>query len=272
MTETESAAADAGVESRAREAARRPPSDPAPLADLLGSVASARAAWERKRLAVIESDCPGCRFDAPRAMACAFRGHDFCAHVGAIAEAGARRAREANLRRSNAPAEYWRAIIAGRYDDSAAVAAARRIAAREGKLAIFAGGVGGGKSFGMSLALAERGGFFTGAGSLDPFGPDANELLEHCAVVPLLALDDAGAGRSISDVARQRTEQLICQRWDAGLATIVSTNLTRAAFWPLYGGALGRVADRLNADPVGWVSCLEISRRNPSPFSERGER
>lgn len=260
---------DMEQEERARKAKERPAGQPTPISEILQGLGDARAAWERRRLAVIESDCPPCRVDSAKAKVCAFRGHDFCAHKPELE----RRARTSILARNllvgkvpQGPRDheglnYWDRILQGKFGTNSAVAAARRIVADEGRLAIFSGNAGAGKSLGMALALAERGGFFVSAAALDPFGKEANVLLDHCGEVPLLGLDDAGAGRSASDVARARLEQLACQRWDAGRPTIITTNCTQAEFWPLYGGHLGRLADRLSSDPIGWVQCLEESHR-----------
>lgn len=251
---------------RASAAEGRQDSEPTSVADLLAGLEKARAAWERKRATVIESDCPPCQVDSARARVCVFRGQEICKHAPELDRRGRAKTLEANLRHSKAPNRHWPAILSGNYEARAAVAAARRMVADEGKLAIFAGGPGAGKTFGLSVALAERGGWFQTAAGLDPFGKEVNELLDHCAEVSLLGLDDAGAGRSVSDVARARFEQLVCLRWDRGLPTIVTTNLLQSDFWPLYGGPLGRVADRLSQDPVGWVFCLE------EPRSARSER
>jgi hypothetical protein len=236
---------------------------PAMVGSMLAGLANARAAWERRRASVIESSCPNCAIDSAAAKVCTFRGHDFCRHLVELEARGRAKARHANLVKSKAllKPEDFGMVVSGRYNVTAAVAAAKRIAAEEGRLAILAGNAGGGKSLGMAVALSERGGFFVAASDLDPFGKEVNELMAHCSTVGLLGIDDAGAGRSASDVARGRVEQLVCQRWDAGKATIVTTNSTRAEFWALYGGPLGRVADRLNSDPVGWVDCIEESYR-----------
>lgn len=253
--------ADAIQAQKEREATARPRGHLTPVAELLGGLAEARAAWERRRASVLESDCPECEVDSARAKVCWFRGQECCKYASELQRRGRVKTLETNLRVAHAPEDLWGRILEGRFENRAAIAAARRIVADEGKLAIFAGGPGAGKTLGLALALAERGGWFQSASGLDPFGKETNELLEHCADVSLLGLDDAGAGRSISDVARARFEQLVCARWDRGLPTIVTTNLTRPQFWPLYGGPLGRVADRLSSDPVGWVSCLEDGRR-----------
>ena len=259
---------------RAAEAQSRTPGEPVPISDLLAPLARAKEAWERRRLSVIESDCPECQVDSAAARVCAFRGQDFCAHTAELQRRGRVKVLEANLRRGRVPSEHWKPIMSGQITTSSAVAGARRIIAEEGKLAIFGGTAGSGKSFGLALVTAECGGFFQPAAGLDPFGKKIDELLEHCLEVPLLGLDDAGAGRSHSDQARARLEQLVCQRWDDGKRTVITTNLARSDFWPLYGGNQGRIADRLNGDPVGWVVCNEESRRtgNPKAFNERAER
>lgn len=253
--------ADAQQQERAKDAGRRSASEPVPVASLVGSIEAARAAWERRRLSVLESECPDCEVDSARARVCTFRGQDVCRFAAEIQHRGRVKTLEANLRHAHAPQAFWPAILAGDVGQTSAVGAARRIVAGEGRLAVFAGGPGQGKSFGAAVALAERGGWFQPASGLDPFGKEANELLAHCARVGLLVLDDAGAGRSNSDVAKQRLEQLVRERWDDDLPTIVTTNLTKETFWPLYGGPLGRIADRLGSDPVGWVRCVHEHQR-----------
>jgi hypothetical protein len=76
-----------------------------------------------------------------------------------------------------------------------------------------------------------------------------------------LVLNDVGAGCSMTSVCVPRIEQLLCARWDAGLPTIVTSNLDDESFWRSFGGEDGRLADRLRADPVGWIDCLEDSLR-----------
>lgn len=269
--------ADAEQAQRAREAESRAAGDFAPIggsvADFLGPLSRAREAWQRRKLSVLESDCPDCQVDSAAARVCSFRGQEFCRHVAELGRRGRLRTLEANMRRGKVPEDLWKPIVRGDFEHRVATAAARRIVAEEGKLAILAGGAGAGKSFGLALTIAERGGWFQSASDLDPFGAAVNELLEHCGEVSLLGLDDVGAGRSISDTARARVEQLVCMRWDRGLPTVITTNLTRSNFWPLYGGPMGRIADRVNSDPVGWVTCLEDSKRhNPQPFNERSEK
>jgi hypothetical protein len=256
--------ADAEQTARAESATARGTTDPVRVADLLEGVERMRAAWGRRKLAVLESECPECAIDTQAALSCSFRGQEgVCKYTAEIARRGRAKILGLNLARGKVPKDLWAPILGGTVDAStAAVAAAKRIIAGEGQLAIISGGPGQGKSFGLALAIAERGGWFVHAASFDPFGKDVNELLQHCLEVPLLGLDDLAAGRSISDIARQRAEQILCSRWDAGLPTLATTNLQKEQFWPLYGGHLGRVADRLAADKVGWVRCLNDNRRS----------
>jgi hypothetical protein len=102
---------------------------------------------------------------------------------------------------------------------------------------------------------------FLNASRLDGYGKDVDELEAKCRNIFALALDDVGMGKSSSGVAATRIEALLCERHDAGLYTFVTTNLPPSTFWPIYGGPEGRLADRVAGDPVGWVDCLEPSRR-----------
>ena len=270
---TTGTSADAEQASRAREAEHRKPTEFA-MSGIADMVRKAEDGWRRKRLAVVETDCPVCSIDAPGARSCAFRGQECCKHSKELERRGRIVTLTANMSKGKVPAPYWTPVSTGAFNESAATAAARRIVAEEGKLAVLAGIPGNGKTFGLALAIALRGGLFCRASDLDPFGKDANDLVEACIDAPLLALDDAGAGRSSSDVARARAEMILCARWDPGRPSMVSSNQARATFWPLYGGPRGRVADRLNQDAIGWVNCLEDSFRvAPSvPFSGRGEK
>lgn len=242
------------------------------MSGIAHAVQAAMGGWNRKKLAVLESDCPNCTVDSPAAKSCSFRGQDFCAHAGELQRRGRVLTLTANMSKGKVPPPYWNRVARGDFVESAATAAARRIVAEEGKFAILAGIPGNGKTLGLALAIAERGGLFCPASALDPFGKDVNELVEACLEASLLCLDDAAAGMSASENSRKRIEQIACARWDAGLATMISSNQARATFWPLYGGPVGRVADRLNQDPIGWVNCLEESfRANPAPSME-GQR
>ena len=264
-------AADAEQLGRANAASHREPSD-FPMRGIADHIRRAEEGWQRKKLAVIETDCPVCSVDAPAARSCSFRGQDFCLHAGELKSRGRALSLTANMSKGKVPAPYWIPVSTGQFKESAATAAARRIVAEEGKLAILAGVPGNGKTFGLALAIAEKGGLFCSASMLDPFGKEANDLIEACLDASLLALDDAAAGMSASDNARKRVELIVCGRWDAGKPTMVSSNLSRATFWPLHGGPLGRIADRLGQDPIGWVNCLEESfRAHPPSFNERGE-
>ena len=265
-------AADAEQAARAQATTHREPTEIA-MGGIADFIKRAEAGWRRKKLAVQESDCPNCTVDAPAARACAFRGQDFCSHAPELRRRGRVVTLTANMSKGKVPPPYWKPISTGNFRESSATAAARRIIAEEGKLAILAGIPGNGKTFGLGLAIAEKGGLFCLASDLDPFGKETNDLVDACMEAPTLCLDDAAAGRSASDVARARIELILCARWDAGKSSMVSSNQARSTFWPLYGGALGRVADRLNQDPIGWVNCLEDSfRAHPPSANERGEK
>ena len=46
----------------------------ATLPPVMESIAAARGAWERRKLTVIERDCPTCTIDSMGALTCGFRG------------------------------------------------------------------------------------------------------------------------------------------------------------------------------------------------------
>jgi DNA replication protein DnaC len=213
----------------------------------------ARAAWERRKLAVLEHDCPSCGDpDDVRFQHCTFRGSEVCRHLGVLQQRSDRTSLEAHMRAGNVPAEFWPVILNRKVNKAgSAIAAVRRLLAGEGRSIILSGTPGSGKSLGAALAIAEQGGVFARAAELDALNAEGAKLVEHLQATQLLVLDDAGAGRSTSDVAAPRVEEILCARWDGRRPTIVTTNLSQAKFWPAFGGEHGRLADRVRSDPVG---------------------
>jgi DNA replication protein DnaC len=223
-----------------------------------------RAAWEARRLKVHDEDCPRC--DTPAcaiAKACKFAGaSDFCKHSAALVLVEVRRAREANLRAAGVPLEFWPKVLNGGVDRARiAVGAVRRIVKGEGRLVVLAGTPGSGKTLAATLALAHVGGRFARAAELDQLTAEGATRMEELLHARFLVLDDAGAGRSVSEVAAPRVEELLAARWDRKRPSVVTTNCSRTVFWKHYGGEKGRIADRLRSDAIGWVPCTEESAR-----------
>lgn len=255
-------AADQEQHQAAADAAERDASKPKPVYSLIGSIFAQAEAWKAMRLTVLAEQCPKCAEpDGEIARPCKFRDDQACRHREIFKHWAKYEYRKRNLLAGKVPHDFHSKILRNEYDGRTSVVAARRIYKKEGKLAILAGPVGSGKTLGIGLAIAARGGLFVKAFDLDPFGRDADDLINACLETPLLGLDDVGAGRSASDVARARVEQIVCARYDAGMQSMLSTNKTEANFYPLYGGLNGRIHDRCKEDKIGWVTCLEKSSR-----------
>ena len=266
-------AADQEQRQAAIDAAERDAGNPKPVYTLIGSIFAQAEAWKAKRLTVIAEQCPKCdEPDGAIARPCKFREDQACRHREIFKNWEKYERTKHNLLAGKVPLDLHAKILRRQYDGRTAVVAARRIYAKEGKLAILAGSVGAGKSMGLALGVSARGGLFVKAFDLDPFGRDVDDLIKACEETTLLALDDVGAGRSASDVARARIEQIVCARFDAGMQTMLSTNKTQQNFYPLYGGVHGRIHDRCKGDKIGWVTCLEKSSRGQVPHNEKAEK
>lgn len=263
--------ADLEQDERRRESKSRPAGEPEPISgpveDALVALARAKDAYDRKRLRVIDQDCPTCKDpDAPLARFCSFRGEQVCHHTEELALRGKRKTLEANLRSAKVPEAHWSAILRNDIDALAPVAAVRRALAGEKNLIVLAGTPDSGKSFAAAMAVAARGGFWVNAETFDQYANKIDTLLNHCREVPLLAIDDVGAGRSTSEVAAPQIEGLVRERFDRDRLTILTTNLSEAKFWPFYGGPVGRMANRVGEN--GWIHCLDKARRR----NGRGEK
>src|SRR5205823_4389809 len=136
---------------------------------------------------------------------------------------------------------------------------------------VAAGTPGNGKTLGAALYLitwdfceeddGSPDALLVNASRLDGYGPRVEKLEELCLTVGCLALDDVGMGKSSSGMAVSRIESIVCERANNQQYTYLTTNLAPDQFWPLFGGVDGRMADRVLSDPIGWVTCLEPSRR-----------
>ena len=115
------------------------------------------------------------------------------------------------------------------------------------------------------VASDEHQALFLNASRLDGYGADVDELERRALRIAWLALDDVGMGKSASSIAATRIENLLCERHDAERPTIITTNLAPTPFWQILGGIGGRLHDRASSDPVGWIDCLEPSRRRRRP-------
>ena len=217
-----------------------------------------RSSDERSKCST--SAAPPCTSpDDQVAKSCGFLGEQGCKHVDELRKRARRRTLEANLRAGKVPEVHWAAILSGDIDALAPIGAVRRVLAGELALIVLAGGPDAGKSFAAAWGVAERGGFWVTADTFDQFATKLDDVLKRCREAPWLAIDDVGAGRSTSQVAAPQLESLVRERFDRERPTVLTTNLTQANFWPLYGGECGRLASR--AGPNGWVRCLERARR-----------
>lgn len=144
--------------------------------------------------------------------------------------------------------------------EQAAYMADRWIAADQCKLFVLYGGVGVGKSFAAAWALAGIGnGLWLSARTVDNL--EAWKEIQHRAhSVPLLVVDDLGTERqSESQWGTEQLASLLTGRLDAGLRTIVTTNLDGASVAKRYGD---RLRSRLNLRPqVGLLDCGKADLR-----------
>jgi hypothetical protein len=249
---------------------------------LMAQVRAAHDAAKARRLRIVAQDCPGCTL--PMRPTCFIRGTEDCKLTPQLEDQAKVRNRADNLLRCDIPRKHWAPLTGAIEPGYNSVAQVRRLLAGEGKLLVLAGTPGNGKSLAAALAVAERGGWFCIAARLDGFmgGKDSVDgRMERARATRLLALDDVGRGSGGTKIALQRIEELICARWDNEQPTIVTFNFSieatnREGFAALFGGAEGRVLDRLTdkSEPIGWQECLEDSRRRAAgeDFNERGEK
>lgn len=271
--------ADSDQSQRAAAAAARPEGDLAPVfAGVVEAVASAHEAFKLAKLRVLASDCAGCGLDSATMRFCRFNSDEECKHLSILAHRAAMASRLARMKHGGVPEDFWPVVAGDRIAPGyASVAAVRRLLADEMRVAILLGTPGAGKSLAGALAVAERGGVFSPGSALatcgqkSRHGDKANDLLERLYVSPMVVLDDVGSGQSATPGAVNATEDVLRVRYDNRLPTVVTSNLLPEAFWSLFGGECGRVASRIGgANKL--VFCTEPDRRNPRPFSERGER
>lgn len=144
--------------------------------------------------------------------------------------------------------------------EQATMMADRWISADQCKLFVLYGGVGAGKSFAAAWALAGIGnGLWVSARTVDNL--EAWKEVQHRAHhIPLLVLDDLGTERqSESQWGTEQLASLLTGRLDAGLRTIVTTNLDGTAMTARYGA---RLRSRLNLRPqVGLLDCGKADLR-----------
>lgn len=144
--------------------------------------------------------------------------------------------------------------------EQAALMADRWIAAEQCILFVMYGGVGVGKSFAAAWTVAGIGnGLWLSARTVDNL--EAWKEIQHRAhTVPLLVVDDLGTERvSESQWGTEQLASLLTGRIDAGLRTVVTTNLDGTAMTKRYGD---RLRSRLNLRPqVGLLDCGKADLR-----------
>jgi hypothetical protein len=240
-----------------------------PLSEILASARHAHDVYKRKKLSVIPAECGDCLIDSPKMGRCLFSGDDDCKHTAVLKSRALAKDRTARMRAGKVPKKFWPEVES--IDACEALNAVRRLLAGEQSIAILLGGPGAGKSLCSSLAVAERGGLFAPASGLAGSEERVDALQKALVEAPLAVLDDVGRARSATPAAIERTEDLICIRYDSGLPTILTANLIPfrsnesepPGFWDIFGGAHGRIADRLGGiDSV--TICPERSRRRRS--------
>lgn len=144
--------------------------------------------------------------------------------------------------------------------EQAIIMADRWVSADACKLFVLYGGVGVGKSFAAAWTVAALGNALwlpaRTADSLDAW----KEVQGRAHHVPLLVVDDLGTERqSESQWAVEQLASLLTGRLDAGLRTVVTTNLDGTAMTNRYGA---RLRSRLNLRPqVGLLDCGKADLR-----------
>lgn len=238
------------------------------------AAARARAAYKRKKLVVIPSQCGTCPLDSTRMKLCLFAGDDDCKHTATLGTRARMKDKLARLRAGKVPNKFWPEIE--KIDSCEALVAVRRVLAGEASIAVLLGSTGVGKSLCGALAVAERGGIFAAASGLAGSEERVDPILQPILEASLVVLDDVGRARSATPAAIERTEDVLCTRFDRKLPTIVTANLLPwkqaesdpPGFWDLFGGAHGRIADRLGG--VNLVTlCSEASRRRAPELWDR---
>lgn len=235
--------------------------EPTPVAETIGpvmaSIRSAKEAYDRLRLKVIPADCEACRLNSSCQVSCHFSGDPECQHAPALERRRRMASMVARCRAAKVPGKYLDEL--DRVEACEARKAVRGVLNSERMAAVLLGTPGSGKTLSACLALAERGGLFIPASSLDVLSVETANTIERLCSEPMVVLDDVGRGRSATILSLDRTEDVLCRRYDAGLPTIVTANLTRGEFWGLHAIGGGRVKDRLGEDSISL--CREASRR-----------
>lgn len=275
-------AADLEQQQRAREALGRPKTQPEPISLSVGEALEAHRgahdAYLRRKALVIPSMCGGCAMDSQRMKGCSFSADDACKHTAALDARARARDRQARLKSAGVPGKFWSEIE--RIESCEALNAVRRVLSGETGIAVMLGTTGSGKSLVGGFAIAERGGVFAHASGLSGSEEKVEVLLRALHEAPLIILDDVGRGRGATPAAIERSEDLICNRYDRGLASLVNGNLLpwRAnenapmGFWDLFGGEHGRIADRLGGTDRVTICTERSRRRDPKHWTERGEK
>jgi|GEM_PF-5376797 len=248
-------------------------SDPSLASELIAPVMiqirALHEAWKVRRLRVFAEECGTCALDSVAQRTCQFVLDDGCKYRGELASRNTQRGREARCKSAKVPGKYWGEV--GSIEHCSALVSVRAVLDGRSLGAVLLGTPGSGKSLCASFALAERGGIFASASQLDVLSAEVAGLIERLCETPMAVLDDVGRGRSATVLALDRTEDVLCRRYDAGLPTIVTANLTRADFWALHAIGGGRVIDRLGEDAI--TLCREPSKRNrPTSFNEMAEK
>jgi len=239
---------------------------------VMDSVKAARDAYAKARLRVIPVLCGDCGVDSPQMRSCHFSADPECKHKPLLDRRVHAKSQLARCRAAKVPAKYHDEVLS--IDPCAALHAVRGVLSGAAQAAVLLGNPGSGKTLCAAYALAERGGLFCPASSLDVLSAETANLIERLCAEPMAVLDDVGRGRSATILALDRTEDILCRRFDAGLPTIVTANVTRPEFWGLHAVGGGRVLDRIGEKSI--TLCREASRRQPEidhrPYNERGER
>jgi hypothetical protein len=239
-------------------------SNPVPIADtvseVLRSIKDAKGAYDRLRLKVIPAECETCSIDSEKQVSCSFSGDPECQHLPMLERRRRMAGMVARCRAAKVPGKYIEEL--DRIDPCAARQAVRRVLDGNAMSAVLLGTPGSGKTLSACRALAERGGLFIPASSLDVLSVETANTIERLCIESMVVLDDVGRGRSATVLSLDRTEDVLCRRYDAGLPTIITANLTRGEFWGLHAIGGGRVQDRLGEDSV--TLCREASRRQPN--------
>jgi hypothetical protein len=231
--------------------ARTAPSPPLDLSHVIAGVAAAMAETacqgSRDNLNActwaIESSCPKREFNScPRRI---------LAYEAAIEKSkkGDRSPYEI-LTWSGVPAPIARQLVAERYDESEAVEKARAWWQSDPRPRALwlAGNPGSGKTFAASWLVWRFGGRFVHVSAFEKNRKDG-EWLEGMRMPAVVVIDDLGAERLDGfDETLSAIQRVICQRVDAGVFTVCTSNMGGGGIRGRYGD---RVADRIKGQ--GWV-------------------